>query len=564
MNAISERLWRHAPLVPLLLSVACGQRGEHGNGASPESFEGGEQASGPEDDGGRQLDAAARPLVQTSSGKLRGITSNGVDSFLGVPYARPPVDGRRLAAPEDLDPSEVERSADKPGNDCPQIDPSTSEFKGNEDCLFLNVYRPAKLDPKKPAPVMIWIHGGSFESGAGADYFPERLVRANQIIVVTINYRLGPLGFIAGDGLSADYGLQDQRKAFGWVQNNVKAFGGDPGKVTIAGESAGAGAVCAHVASKSTGLFSRAIIQSGSCGAISLGDARNMAANNLQAGLKKDGIQCENGLAACLRDTTLTAKQLVEKSRATGMKYGIVAGSEVVPRMPYEVVLAHEQQPVPVLIGGIKDEMALFLIMAGGYDSLEEEGYPAALEAGFPALEKPALEEIALLYPVKHYKKPFLALSAAFNDSGVYYFQLLGGCVTAATVSAFSASTSTETYAYELDDPNFQWRGGGTGATHMTDLPYLFDLRVPISARFNAQQQALSQQMIAAWGQFIKGEAPTFGGAEWPRTIDGNAKATYLKPGFAPARDDLFATHNCEFWQKTLTPRANDSPAGSP
>ncbi len=492
-------------------------------------------------------------VVPTSSGKLHGVSADGVDQFLGIPYAQAPIGALRLASPVALETPDVERNSKAPGDVCLQYVGTSSQPRGGEDCLFLNVYRPANanvnVDAKKALPVMVWIHGGSFDSGAGSDYVPNAFVASNEVIVVTLNYRLGALGFVAGDGLTGDYGLQDQLTALRWVHKNIAAFGGDPANVTIDGESAGAGAVCAHVTLPGEGLFSRAIIQSGSCGSIPV-DLASSWSKALESRLN-----CASGLGACLRDSGLSAESIVSASRASGMKYGIVAGSGLVTRAPWDVVVAGQQQRVPILIGDIKDEMAFFMSQEAKYVYLTKDGYRTTLASTFPSV-KP--EEIMALYPLANYGSPFLALSAAYNDSGYYYAQQLGGCVTAAVASAFANSTAT--YAYELDDPNFTWVTGGRGATHMTDLVYLFELREAISQPFNDTQRALSKQMVEAWGQFIRNGVPSADGAAWPRTPAGKAQASYLEPGVARTTVDLAAKHNCAFWYKVLTPTASPSP----
>lgn len=570
-NAGRYQAHRHTLFAALLLSVACGSQGNRRSSDKSESFSGryddplptdaGNRSTGAggessETDGGRDpslaggagnaADAPNPLVVQTSSGKLHGVSADKIDQFLGIPYALAPVGELRLAPPVAMNTPDVERNSKAPGNACLQLVGTSSEFRGGEDCLFLNVYRPANLDPKKGVPVMVWIHGGSFDSGAGSDYIPNELVRSNEMIVVTINYRLGALGFVAGEGLSGDYGLQDQLAALRWVHDNIGAFGGDPSRVTIQGESAGAVSVCAHVTLPSEGLFSRAVIQSGSCGAIPVDTAKGWSKS------LGNQLNCVNGLGACLRDRNLSAKSIVSASRASGMKYGIVAGSGLVARAPYEVVLAGEQQRVPVLIGDITDEMAFFMSLEAKYLYLTPDGYRTTLAATFSSV-KP--EEIMALYPLSNYGSPFSALSAVFNDSGVYYGQQLGGCVTATVVSAFAKSTAT--YAYELDDPNFTWVTGGRGATHMTDLAYLFDLRDPISKPLNDSQRILSEQMIHAWGEFIREGVPSVDGVAWPRTAAGKAEATYLEPGVPRTTIDLAAKHNCSFWYKVLTPTAS-------
>lgn len=196
-------------------------------------------------------------------------------AFRGIRYAKPPVRELRFAPPQPVEKPTGIVVADKFGSACPQYKSAFGPESLEEDCLFLNVYVPKAGEG--PFPVMVWIHGGAFVAGSGGpEYDPSRLV-AQGVVVVTINYRLGPLGFLAHrdltneqDGGSGNYGLMDQQLALRWVQDNISTFGGDPNNVTIFGESAGGLSVLSHVVSpKAQGLFQRAIVQSGSYDAIS-------------------------------------------------------------------------------------------------------------------------------------------------------------------------------------------------------------------------------------------------------------------------------------------------------
>ena len=224
-----------------------------------------------------------KPFAITKSGPVLGITVNGVDEFLGIPYAAPPVGSLRWMPPKPFGKFSGPFQANQFGSEC------TQSGTGSEDCLFLNVYEPTNSEPgsameqagdvtaskskKKPTglPVMVWIHGGGLTGGAGSLYDPTPLVNAGGIIVVTINYRLGVLGFLAQSGLDAEhhllgnYGFMDQQFALKWVKKNIQAFGGNPKEVTIFGESAGGQSVYSQLASPlAKGLFRGAIAESGS------------------------------------------------------------------------------------------------------------------------------------------------------------------------------------------------------------------------------------------------------------------------------------------------------------
>ncbi|HZD38547.1 MAG TPA: carboxylesterase family protein, partial [Actinomycetes bacterium] len=211
------------------------------------------------------------PVVATGNGPVRGMSGATVRSFLAIPYAAPPVGELRWRPPQPAASWRGVRDATEPAPYCPQPPTPYGRASTSEDCLYLNVLTPADANPGDRYPVMFWIHGGALLVGGSAGYDPSRLV-AKGAIVVTINYRLGMLGFLAHPALSAqspqhasgNYGLMDQQAALAWVRRNIAHFGGDRGNVTIFGESAGGLSVHSQLASPlAAGLFERAIVQSG-------------------------------------------------------------------------------------------------------------------------------------------------------------------------------------------------------------------------------------------------------------------------------------------------------------
>ena len=217
------------------------------------------------------IDVPADPgVVQTKSGSVRGQVAPDHRLFSGIPYAAPPVGPMRWQPPQPAAEWSGFLDATRPGPRCIQdVSNDVDRSETSEDCLTLNVWTPPPSGEARP--VMVWIHGGSFINGSGDIYDAQWLASRGDMLVVTINYRLGALGFLAHPALGpagdvGNYGLADQQAALRWVHDNISAFGGDPDKVTIAGESAGGMAVCDHlVAPASAGLFSAAIIQSGPC-----------------------------------------------------------------------------------------------------------------------------------------------------------------------------------------------------------------------------------------------------------------------------------------------------------
>lgn len=194
-------------------------------------------------------------VVHTASGAVRGSTAGDHREYLGIPYAAPPVGNLRWRMPRPPARWTGVRDATRPGSVCPQDAPDGSGLTGDEDCLNLDVWTPTSGSRLRDRPVVVWIPGGGFVLGAGSQYDATRLVARTGVVVVTVNYRLGALGFLRTPSLAVEdpnagnYGLADQRAALRWVHRNISAFGGDPRNVTVAGQSAGGFSVCAHLAS---------------------------------------------------------------------------------------------------------------------------------------------------------------------------------------------------------------------------------------------------------------------------------------------------------------------------
>ena len=207
-----------------------------------------------------------RDVVRVESGLLRGVVSDTTVSFLGVPYAAPPVGSLRWAPPQPAPSWGGVRDATRPAGPAAQEPGEVPGGSTNEDCLHLNIVTPRTSGHGRARPVMVWLHGGGFSSGTANTYDPRRLVVEGDVIVVAVEFRLNIFGYFGYPGLegSGTFGLQDQQAALRWVKRNINAFGGDPGNVTLFGESGGAIATCAQLTSPgSEGLFHKAILQSG-------------------------------------------------------------------------------------------------------------------------------------------------------------------------------------------------------------------------------------------------------------------------------------------------------------
>jgi para-nitrobenzyl esterase len=336
-------------------------------------------------------------VVKLEAGAVRGVTSGGVDSFKGIPYAAPPIGALRWRLPYPAKPWQGVGEADKFGPACMQADGGPM----SEDCLTLNVWRPA-ANSTKPLPVMVWIYGGALVLGR-TSFYPFDAMAKQGVIVVSMNYRLGRFGFFAHPALAAEapddvrgnYGYADQRAALQWVQRNIAAFGGDPKSVTIFGESAGGGSVMVHLTSPmSRGLFHRAILQSPGppmarakvLPLSELADAEKMAVDYAHSvGIAEEGPPALKALRA------LPAEKLTEGASgeqevaalASGKLISGVAGAirdgRLVVEAPETAFAAGHQAMVPVIIGA--NDRDLPVGAANSKDELFTSFGPKAPEA---------------------------------------------------------------------------------------------------------------------------------------------------------------------------------------
>ncbi len=484
------------------------------------------------------------PIVRTADGSVRGKAAGATAEYLGIPYAAPPVGALRWQSPHPVAPWHGIRQATSFAPHCAQ--PSSSSVGStSEDCLYLNVFAPAGASDRN-LPVMVWIHGGSLLTGESNDYNPAALVRSG-VIVVTINYRLGALGFLADAALasapggpSGDYGLMDQQAALRWVQRNIAGFGGDPRNVTLFGESAGGLSVLAQLASPGArGLFQRAIVESGTYDMAqpSLASAESSGAA-FAATVGCTGNTAAS-TAACLR--RLPVPTILQTENTSGYHPNI--DSAVLPRSIGTALATGQFSHVPVIIGTNHDEWRSFI----GQDQLY--GAPPVTAATYvadisPTLSLPAstASVVAKEYPLSSYSSPAVALGAVGTDA-------IFACP--ALVAEEDLSQYTPTYAYEFNDQNAPHRslpslGFPYGAAHTFELQYLFDLdNTASSGTLSGPQQQLAQAMKQDWTNFAKAGVPARG---WPRFTTSDQQALSLVPPRPQLEADYAAEHHCSFW----------------
>jgi para-nitrobenzyl esterase len=495
--------------------------------------------------------ATTRPVVLTDTGLLRGVGGGTVDNFLGVPYAAPPTGDLRWRAPQPAKPWPGVHEASAYGNRCPATASTNGPRSETEDCLYLNVHRPANLRPGERVPVFFWIHGGGFTNGSSNQYDGGLVANTKRVIVVTVNYRLGALGFLAlpaltrEAGQSGNYGLMDQQAALRWVQRNIGAFGGNPGQVTVGGESAGGISTCAHLtAPGSRGLFARAVIESGSCASQPAAQAETAGASFAQA------LGCTDATAAaqCMRGRTV-AQMLDATAQVRAFP---AAGGPVLPQDPGAAVRAGNFARVPVLVGANRDEgrsiSGSFTIgwTKDQYEGLVRRQYPTKADA------------ILARYPWPATSDTFTAaylLGDIFTDSG--FLGGIGGCPQRALNQALTRFTRTFVYEFaHRDGPGLSPQPAGYhwGAGHAAELPYLFpsfDNGTPVAPTFNTAEKRLSADMVNYWGSFIAAGQPAAAfSAPWP-SYNGGKQALSLHAGGQSRliSDTQYTTeHNCDLW----------------
>jgi para-nitrobenzyl esterase len=487
--------------------------------------------------------ASNNAVVRTDTGLVRGTTSADVRSYEGIPYAAPPVGDLRWHSPVPPVPWSGALDATRPGHRCPQTSVGGRPASVTEDCLYLNVTTPRAA---RKAPVLVWLHGGGLMNGAGGDHLPTRLVKRGGLVVVTVNYRLGNLGFLSFPGLAngGAFGIEDQQAALRWVRRNIAEFGGDPNNLTLAGESAGAHSVCAQLASPgAAGLFQRAIVQSTPCALDSFAGAGLRPILDLPLFVPHEWQQGHGQSVAaglgCATLECLRGKPVPDLLAAPAFPLPAF-GNTVLPEDPAVAVPAGRFNHVPLLTGTTRDEGTFFAPLL--FPDLGPDGYTTALTAHFG----PHAAAVAQRYPLEgHAGSALQAMAAIMTDLDWAWLQ-------SAADRRFAAEVSV--YAYEFLDrtapaiPEFP-PGVEPLAAHGSELRYLFDLRSD-DVRLTTAQRRLGDRMIDYWVGFASTGNPDRPGLPaWPR-VDPADTTPYVQgldlSGIGPF--DRATNHNLAFW----------------
>lgn len=454
-----------------------------------------------------EIGSGAAPVVSTAAGALQGTRVGAVDAFLGIPFAAPPTGERRWRAPDPLTPWEGVRQATVTGPACMQpnprpFEPWTEEFitppPVSEDCLYLNIWRPSVHIGS--LPVLVWLHGGGFFTGSGAvPIYNGSALAARGVIVITINYRLGVFGFLAypgledegGGGVAANFGLLDQIAALRWVRANVAKFGGDPAKVTLAGQSAGAASVNNLLMSPmARGLFARAIAQSGS----GMGEAdRDLS----RAEAERQGTTFASAAGA----SDLTALRSMPTDRLEAAFEGMQPRPNIEPYVDGRVVVsdpenaAKPQSEVPLLTGYTADEGAFYLLRKGPVT-------PATFEIMVRERYGQMAPQFLALYPHGDVASALQSTRDIARDrcnAGLIFWS-----------EARGRASNAPLFLYRFDH---RYPGPDSAfyrAFHSSEIPYVFGVLNAPGRVFTAKDRKIARKMQDVWLKFMRSGAPTW------------------------------------------------------
>jgi para-nitrobenzyl esterase len=417
--------------------------------------------------------------VATSAGVLQGRAAGATWTFQGVPFAAPPVGLLRFAPPEALPCAEGMREATAFGAACAQRGDG-GELVGSEDCLTLNLWAPENATSSSMLPVLVFVHGGGHQQGSASQlvggralYDGQRFVERSGAILVTTQYRLGPFGFLAHAALTAErpeksgnYGMLDQIAALRWVKENIGAFGGDPARVLVFGESAGAVSTCRLVASPlAAGLFSAAVMESGAC------TARPLAAAETAGLAVAEALGCTDASTApaCLRDASAealigTVAPLDELSLRQGYD-GVIEGYAL-PDAPQILIQSGQHNHVPVIVGSNTEELGRSAPALATEAEYEQAVRAYAASLGAPQAAAALLSQ----YPVSDYASPRAAYVALTSD-------VKFTCPARKALRSFEAGQSEPSYRYVFSHvpDNARASAKALGATHGLELVFVFD-----------------------------------------------------------------------------------------
>lgn len=498
-------------------------------------------------------------VVETTSGAVCGIVQPvedlpgaTVDAFLGIPFAESTAGANRFQPPVPKARMSGVFQADTLGPACPQkLNPPLGATSISEDCLTVNVWRPRESNHPVAHPVLVWVYGGSFTSGANQFpiYQAEYIAASADVVVVSVNYRVGALGFLAGtDGLPGNQGLKDQQLALQWVRDNIERFGGDPGRVLLFGESAGAMSVGLHELSipSSAGLFHSALMQSNPLGV----PYKTMAQAMPIAELFEQKVGCAGQGLECLQEVPV--ETIVTEQANLELQLQSLLGSRLAGFLVFAPVLdgtfvvgdptaiaGQSGLPLPTLLGTNAADGIIFVVevanLFGG--RISEMQYRLVLDLLFGAENTPQIIAVYGSNPTDN--------SAILSNIATDY---LFGC--ASRYVARQARSDVWVYRYDETSINL-WPDipqCANEACHADELPLLFHVDRPFGFTFTPAQDALSQAIIGYWAEFAASLNPN-GGVRptWPRFTRDGLEYLILDTPISTAVNPV---PNCDFWDE--------------
>jgi len=486
-------------------------------------------------------------VVPTIGGDVRGVQENNLLTFKGIPYAAPPVGERRWMPPEPVAAWDGVRDASEFGAACAQTFDEfeiTEDTALSEDCLTLNVWTPAADDAARP--VLVWIHGGGFSWGSTLNdlYDGSQFARRGDIVVVSLQYRLGPFGWlhleeVGGDAYagSGNLGLLDQMAALAWVQENIAAFGGDPNNVTVAGESAGGISIGALLTSPmADGLFQKAILQSGSPGLIA---TKDWAKGVTRMFMEIAEIETVEDLHELSTEEILTASETLFNSQFSDTAFHPVIDGHVIPEAPMQVMQNNPNVNVPVMLGTTLDEVRYWLFYSPELDRLPLDYIRPWLNEITQDNAEAVIETYQQSRP--DYSDPQVGLAivgdVAFRMPSIRFAESL-------------ASHDVPVWMYLLTLPS-PLENGRYGSPHAIDLPFTFHNLDAEGGEFLIGQdeayEQIADQVQDRWIAFIHSGDPNQEGlSDWPM-YNTNSRPTMIFDREIKSENDPLAEER-EVW----------------
>ncbi|KAM4801943.1 cocaine esterase-like isoform X4 [Urocitellus parryii] len=512
------------------------------------------------------------PIRTTHTGQVRGSlihvkgTDAGVHTFLGIPFAKPPLGPLRFAAPEPPEPwSGVRDGTSHPAMCLQNADAMNTEALNlgtmnlppvpmSEDCLYLSIYAPAHAREGSNLPVMVWIHGGALVVGSGSMLDCSILTAIENVLVVPIQYRLGVLGFFStGDQhATGNWGYLDQVAALRWVQQNIAHFGGNPDRVTIFGESAGGTSVSSLVVSPmSQGLFHGAIMESGVALLPELITSSSKDVSTMVANLSACGQVESEALVGCLRGKS--EQEMLAINKPFKIIPAVVDGA-FLPRHPQELLASADFQPVPSIIGVNNDEYGWILPMYLGLPEiqkdLDRETMRAVLQRiSARTMKLPAECADLLMEEYMGDNEDPHTLRLQFQEMMADFMFVMP-----ALQVAHDQSSHAPVYFYEFQHPPSMFkdmRPPHVKADHADEILFVFGSFINgIRVELTEEEELLKRRMMKYWGNFARNGNPNGEGLpHWP-LFDQDQQ--YLQLDIQPAVGQALKAHRLQFWTKTL------------